>query len=108
MQTQFKSLPAYSTRRCKVETEIYGESYQLAANSDPDYVRQLAHEVDRRMREAAVANPHLGPMRVALLALMELADEVNAIDRAIEKQQQNVSKRCVEIERDIEQLLGVA
>jgi cell division protein ZapA len=100
--------PASMARRAKTETEIYGESYQLAGDCDPAYLRQLASEVDMRMRSAAEANPQLGPMRVALLTLMELADEVRSLESAIDKQEQSIARRCLELERDIERMLGVA
>ena len=95
-------------RRSKITTAIYGTNYQLAADSEPEYLEKLARTVDERMNAAAQANPHLGPMRVALLAVLELAAEVKALEQAVEKQQHNLTSRCHEIERDIERLLGVA
>jgi cell division protein ZapA len=95
-------------RRSKVEVEIYKDRYTLSAISEPEYIRQLAHEVDDRMRDTAESNPHLGPMRVALLALLGLAADLNAIQNVIEKQEESLTRRCLEIEEDIERLLGVA
>ena len=95
-------------RRCKVEVEIYGDQYLLAATARPEYMQQLAGEVDARMREASEANPHLGPLRVAMLTLLGLAADVSALQSALDNQQEGLAERCLEIERDIEQLLGVA
>src|SRR5690349_21461563 len=95
-------------RRCKVEVEIYGDQYSLAATARPDYLRQLAEEVDERMHSTSEANPHLGPVRVALLTLLGLAADLQAIQNVIEKQEERLATRCVEIEEDIERLLGVA
>lgn len=96
------------TRKCKVEAEIMGESYQFAATSEPEYVRQLACEVDLRMRMIAIDNPQLGPMRVAMLALLQLAGEVKQVESHIENKDAQISSRLHAIEREIEQLLGVA
>jgi hypothetical protein len=60
------------------------------------------------MKSAAEANPHIGPRRVAMLALLGLAADVTALKEAIEMQEQSVASRCSEIEDDIERLLGVA
>jgi cell division protein ZapA len=96
------------TKRCKVEAEIMGESYQFAASSEPEYLRQLAHEVDTRMREIALDNPQLGPMRIAMLALLQLAAEVKEVETLLENKDQQIASRLHAIEREIEQLLGVA
>jgi cell division protein ZapA (FtsZ GTPase activity inhibitor) len=95
-------------RRCKVEVKIYKDQYLLAADAGPEYVQQLADEVDQRMRRTAEANPHLGPLRIVMLTLLGMAADVNAIERQIEDQESTLAARCLEIERDIERLLGVA
>jgi cell division protein ZapA (FtsZ GTPase activity inhibitor) len=95
-------------RRCKTEVQIYKDHYLVAANTDPEYLQQLAREVDERMRQAAEANPHLGPLRLAMLALLWMASDVNSLQKLIDEQEQTLVARCHEIERDIEQLLGVA
>jgi len=100
--------PVRAARRCKVEVEIFKDQYVLAANAGPEYVEQLADEVDRRMRRTAEANPHLGPLRVAMLMLLGMAADVSAIESQIEDQERTLAARCLEIERDIERLLGVA
>ena len=100
--------PERGRRRCKVEVEIYKDQYLLAANTGPEYVQQLADEVDRRMCSTAEANPHLGPLRVAMLMLLGMAADVSAVESQIEDQERTLAARCLEIERDIEHLLGVA
>jgi cell division protein ZapA (FtsZ GTPase activity inhibitor) len=97
-----------TARSKKIEVEIYKEGYTLIANSDPEYVKGLAVEVDRHMKSAAELNPHLGPIKLAILTLLELAAEVDAMQNVIDKQQQRLDKRCTEIEEEIERLLGVA
>jgi cell division protein ZapA (FtsZ GTPase activity inhibitor) len=94
--------------RCQVEAEIFGQRYQFSANSDPDYLQHLACEVDKRMKAIADENPHLGPQRVAVLTLLELAADINNLQKMLDKQEQSLTSRCLEIEQDIERLLGVA
>ncbi|MEW6736501.1 MAG: cell division protein ZapA [Acidobacteriota bacterium] len=100
--------PDAPARRCKVEVEIHREHYLVAANCEPEYLGQLAAEVDLRMRTIALANPQLGPMRLAILTLLGLAADVKRLEHSFQQQEESLMMRCREIERDIERLLGVA
>ena len=63
--------------KTRVEVRIYGESYVIRADdADEEYVRRLAEAVDARMRELAGRNPSLSVTRIAVLAALNLADEL--------------------------------
>jgi cell division protein ZapA len=59
------------------EVEIFGATYVIRGGQQPEYLNELAEEVDRRMRELAghVAAPEAG--RLAILAALNLADELS-------------------------------
>lgn len=92
----------------KVEIDIYGERYLIAANSAPDYIRQLAQEVDSRARNISTANPQLSSMRTMVLALLGLAEDVISTQKLVDEKERMLAARCEEIEREIERLLEVA
>ncbi|MBL8151177.1 MAG: cell division protein ZapA [Blastocatellia bacterium] len=94
--------------RCRVDVEIYGSQYQLAADTSAEYLRKLAEDVDIRMKRTADLNPGNGPMRVAILALLGLVSEVEQIAQKLKEQENLIAERCNEIEHDIENLLNVS
>jgi cell division protein ZapA len=59
------------------EVEIFGATYVIRGGQQPEYLSELAAEVDRRMRELAghVTSPE--PGRLAILTALNLADELS-------------------------------
>ena len=59
------------------EVEIFGATYVIRGGQEPEYLNELAEEVDRRMRELAghVTSPEAG--RLAILTALNLADELS-------------------------------
>lgn len=55
--------------------EIYGQSYNVRGEGDPDYLTELARFVDSRMREVAANVATVDPMKIAILAALNIADE---------------------------------
>jgi len=64
------------------EVEIYGTSYVIKGDADPEYVRQLARYVDEKMRSVARKGPaNVGGHKVAVLAALNIADELYRLRR---------------------------
>lgn len=63
-------------RPASVPVEIFGVVYPLRAGGDPERLRELALAVDARMREAAAQAPGADRGRLAILAALNLADEL--------------------------------
>lgn len=58
-----------------VQVEIYGQSYNLRGEGDPQYIEDLAAYVDRKMREVGEATSTVDSLKVAILAALNIADE---------------------------------
>lgn len=56
--------------------EIYGQKYTIRSNDDSDHVERVAAYVDERMREVASASSQVTSLRVAILAALNIADEL--------------------------------
>lgn len=54
---------------------IFGRTYQLRGNEDPDYLGDLASLVDRKMRDVVEATGTADSLKVAILAALNIADE---------------------------------
>jgi cell division protein ZapA len=60
-----------------VHVEIFGLSYALRAGDDPGYLERLAAFVDQRMKEVASGAGSVDSVRVAVLAALNIADELH-------------------------------
>jgi cell division protein ZapA len=68
-QTQYAAETNYVT------VEIYDQVYHLSGD-DPDHVRELAARVDAKMRAVSAHGRTVDSLRVAVLAALNLADEL--------------------------------
>ncbi len=59
-----------------VNVEIYDQNYQLRGDLDENYVTELARYVDTKMRAVAQSTGAVDSARVAVLAALNIADEV--------------------------------
>jgi cell division protein ZapA len=55
--------------------EIYGQTYNVRGEGDPDYLAELARFVDSRMREVAASVATVDATKIAILAALNIADE---------------------------------
>jgi cell division protein ZapA len=66
----------------KTEVEIFGERYVLRASDAPGYLQQVAEYVDGKFREVARESPALVSSKVAVLASLNIADDLFKRDEA--------------------------
>lgn len=66
-----------------VRVEIYDQPYNLRG-SDPEYVNKLADYVDAKMRAVAAHGATVDSLRVAVLAALNIADELQALRKRYE------------------------
>lgn len=59
-----------------VTVEIYDQTYHLSGQ-DAEHIRQLAETVDSKMRAVAAQGRTVDSLRVAVLAALNLADELS-------------------------------
>jgi cell division protein ZapA len=60
----------------RVQVEIAGRTYTLKGNRDPREVKRLASFVDERMAEISTRTQTADTTRVAILAALNIADEL--------------------------------
>ena len=60
-----------------VEVEIFGQTFRLSAGAaESDYMQRLAGHVDERIRAIANAAPTISFDRLAILAALNIADDL--------------------------------
>lgn len=86
-----------------VDVEIFGGTYSIKGEADPEYVRQLARFVDEKMRTLAQRSPStVSAQRIAVLAAVNMADELYRLKNRQRKVEEMVHKKT----GDLFEMLG--
>ena len=85
-----------------ITVEIYGQRYNVRGEGDPAYLTELAQFVDSRMREVASQVSSLDPVKIAILAALNIADELNRT----RKQQRDTNESWMERTQELADKLG--
>lgn len=75
------------------EVEIFGERYALRATDSPEYLNRVADYVDGKFREVAKEGPALTPVKVAVLASLNIADDLFKRDEAKQRAERELLAR---------------
>jgi cell division protein ZapA len=65
-----------------ITVEIYNQTYHLSGQ-DADHIRGLAAQVDAKMRAVAAQGRTVDSLRVAVLAALNLADELSQANEGV-------------------------
>lgn len=69
-------------RKQTVTVNIFGEEYPIRGEADTEYIMQVASYLDGKMREVAEKNSNKSPAKVAILAALNITDELFQVRRA--------------------------
>ena len=64
--------------------EIFGQTYNVRGEGDPNYLAELARFVDSRMRDVAAEVATIDALKIAILAALNIADEFSRYRKARE------------------------
>jgi cell division protein ZapA len=73
--------------------EILGREYKIRGLADEAYVREVADYVDAKMREVSRGAATPTAERVAILAAMNIADELLQLRRANSEEMSSIERR---------------
>lgn len=79
-----------------IHVSIFGEDYPLRGGKDTDaeYMSRVAEYVDHSMRKIADRSPSLPTAKVAILAALNITDELFACRRDAERKLQEVETKA--------------
>lgn len=75
------------------EVEIFGQTYNVRGEGDPEYLAELARFVDSRMREVAAQVATVDPLKIAILAALNIADEFSRFRKRRDEKTEELSER---------------
>src|SRR5215469_17822312 len=88
-----------------IPVEIHGQRYPIRSVLDPEYVARLALYVDEKMRAAADTTPTGDSLRLAVLAALNIADELFRCREANRTRDGRLAARAEELERLMDRVL---
>ena len=72
---------------------IYNQTYSLRSEHDQEYIHELAEYVDKRMNEIARATMTVDSLRVAILAALQIADELYQARKGMRETEDEIADR---------------
>lgn len=81
-----------------IKVEIFGTEYRIKGDANADYIKQVAGLVDERMRQIADASVTGSVAKIAILAAVNIADELLKERLARESAMDKLSERLKQAE----------
>ncbi len=88
-----------------ISVEIHGQRYPIRSGLDQEYVARLAKYVDEKMRVAADSTPTGDLLRLAVLAALNVADELFRCRDSARAGNGELAERAGELERLVDRVL---
>ena len=88
-----------------IPVEISGQRYPIRTALDPEYVVRLAAYVDQKMRAVAESTPTADSVRFAVLAALNIADELFRCRETNSQRDGQLAERAGELERLLDRVL---
>ncbi len=90
------------------QVEIFGQTYSVRAAGDPEYVRELAAFVDRKMQEVSRHAPTVDATKIAILTALNISDEFHQFRlMAKEGDPGRIATRASRLVEKLDQILNV-
>ena len=84
--------------------QIFGQVYRLRSDEDAERVRQIAEMVDQKMNRIADRGASVDNYRIAVLAALELADELHTLRERAESRAAELEEKISELEESVNRL----
>ena len=91
-----------------VQVQILGQQLPLRTEADPSYAIELAEFVDGKMREVTKLLPVASISKVAILASLNIADELFKERANKQRAGTDVHDRAAQLSRRLDEVLGEA
>ncbi len=82
-----------------VNIEIFGETLQIRTSKDKEELREMLSYIDEKKREIERVYPSLEPIKIAILVMLHIADELFTYKKWLK----TIQKKAEEIEFGLEE-----
>jgi cell division protein ZapA (FtsZ GTPase activity inhibitor) len=91
-----------------VNVEIHGQKYAIRSELEPQYILTLAEYLDAKMQVAARETATIDPARVAVVAAINILDELFHARQDAVAAEGTLLSRTIQIERIVDAVLDEA
>ncbi len=77
-----------------IKVKIYGKEYSIKSSEDTEYVEDVARYVDSKMMDVDRSGVSTGPVQVAVLAAMNITDELFEARQHGDKSSKDIDERA--------------
>jgi cell division protein ZapA len=88
-----------------VQVQIFGHNYTIRGEADHEYIMEVSAYVDRKMREITERLPVASLSKVAILASLNIADELFKERKQLENQSRQLNERAARLNAVLDDLL---
>ena len=88
-----------------IRVDIYDQGYHLRG-TDPEYIADLAEYVDTKMRLISQQAATVESLKVAVLAALNIADELHVLKRKYDSLTQDYTARAEHLSGALDEVLG--
>lgn len=88
------------------EVEIFGAIYHVRGEKDPEYLQSLASVLDGKMREISRQVSTVDTAKIAILAALNLTDELFQCRKRQEGERAEIQERVTVLAGQLEEALG--
>lgn len=87
----------------KLKVTIGGLDYTLVSEDSPEYMQKLTDFVNMKLKEAQDRNKTLGVSKAAILAALNIADEMEGIKKAAREKVDSQAAEILSLKQRLEQ-----
>jgi cell division protein ZapA len=80
-----------------VTVKIFGEEYHIRSKDDHAYVQNVADYLDGKMREIAASGAVMAPTKIAILAALNITDELFRLRQDHISEEESVNKMVTDL-----------
>jgi cell division protein ZapA (FtsZ GTPase activity inhibitor) len=91
-----------------VHVDIHGQKYAIRSELDPQYIGEIAGYLDEKMQLAARELASNDPLRVAIIAALNIVDELHRARTDSRGAEGRLLARAADIERIVDAVLADA
>jgi cell division protein ZapA len=77
-----------------IEVNILGQNYTIKGDAPEEYMKKLAAFVDLKLKEVHNSAPNIAPLKAAILASLNIADELYRIREEQEKATSEIEEKA--------------
>jgi cell division protein ZapA len=88
------------------KVEIFGQEYKIKGVGNPQYIHKIAGYVDKKMREIAHSSGIMSQSRIAILAALNITDELYQIRDSKEKAVQDMEQQAAKLGELLEEKIS--